>query len=57
MFEKMRDRIYEHGIRSITMNDNKDAVTFVLMNGQVFEIYSEQDDGEPFIRVCQKVEP
>jgi hypothetical protein len=71
-FDKFRARILEHGIRELTMSGDETSITYTLMNGEVYEIYTtelfvpvndDNDDevGEEItqseLRIYQKVEP
>ena len=67
-FDKLRARILEHGIREMTMDKDKTSVTFILMNGEVYDLYTTEEETnyavsndwafmQSELRVFQKVEP
>lgn len=58
-FDKLRARILEHGIREMQMSEDRTSIIFILMNGEVYDLYTTEDDlcNQSEMHVYQKVEP
>lgn len=67
-FDKLRVRILEYGIRDMKMSEDKITITFILMNGEVYDVCTTEEDVnyavcndwnfiQSEIDVYQKVEP
>jgi hypothetical protein len=41
-FDKFRDRILEHGIYNIQKSGDNTEITFILGNGEVYQIYTKE---------------
>lgn len=67
-FDKLRARVLEHGLRDMYIGSDKTYVTFIINNGEVFNLYTTEEEVEyarsndwaymqSELKVYQQVEP
>lgn len=67
-FDKLRARVLEHGLNDMYLGSDGTCVTFILNDGEVFNLYTTEEDVEyarsndwaymqSELRVTQQVEP
>jgi hypothetical protein len=67
-FDKLRARVLEHGLKDMYLGSDGTCVTFILNDGEVFNLYTTEEEVEyarcndwayvqSELRVMQQVEP